>query len=298
MSSSDSSPESPPLKEKDGSPFFLSRTAFAKFAALCGPLSIVFFFIMLPAAAFLPPLPPYRTPTQVRGHYLKHETGLKGGIALMTFVGFFFPLYTSALGGQLSRIPGVPQTVLNAQLLGGCLGGLFLVLPAYFFATAVYRLDRAPELTQLLNDLAWIFFAMPFASLLAQDLAFSYAILLDTRPRPLYPRWLALVTTGLTLTFWPALGVHCVKSGAVAWNGGLAFWTAGIGGGIQVSILGLWTYLAAGRTDLPSEWDMRKGGGDEKGLSREEIEIVVERLVAERTRVERRVVEEDEKVDA
>jgi len=241
---------------------------------------------MLPAGSFLPPIKPSRTPEEVADHYRRHETGLKGGIALMTFVGFCFPMYTSAIGGQISRIPGVPQTVLNAQLLGGCLGGLFLILPSYFFATTVYRLDRSPELTQLLNDLSWILFAMPFPSLLCQDLAFSYAILLDRRPEPLYPRWLAFVASGLTLTFWPALGVHCVHHGAVAWNGGLAFWTAGVGGGLQNCIMAFYTWRAVDKKDLPGDGEMRREIEGERGLSRVEAEVLVERLLHDRKLVE------------
>jgi len=125
-----------------------------------------------------------------------------------------------------------------------------------------------------------------------QDFAFSYAILLDRREKPLYPRWLAFVTTGLTLTFWPALGVHCVHRGAVAWNGGLAFWGAGVGGGAQNIIMAIFTWMAIDRTDLPSEVEVREGaflsaealGG--RFVTREEVEIMVERLVGEKTNIQ------------
>jgi len=252
-SPSDSTPQRSVSQENDIAPLKLSRNGFNKFAVLCGPLAIVFFFIMLPGSGFLPPIRPSLSPDQVVHHYQRHETGLKGGIALMTFVGFFYPVYTAAISGQLSRIPGVPRTVIFTQLIGGTLGGLFLTIPAYFFAATMYRLERPPEITQALNDLSWIFFAMPFPSLLAQDLAFSYAILLDQRPQPLFPHWLAWVTSGFTLTFWPALGVHCVKSGAVAWNGGLAFWVAGVGGGLQNFVMAFYTFKAVLRTDLQSD---------------------------------------------
>ncbi|EXJ76284.1 uncharacterized protein A1O5_00792 [Cladophialophora psammophila CBS 110553] len=226
---------------------------FAKFAALGGPLSILFFFIMLPMTDFLPPKPPRMPTEKVVAHYVYHEKSLKGGVALMTFVGLFFPLYTAAIGGQLSRIPGMPKTVIYTQLIGGTLGGLFLTLPAYFFAVTMYRLDRPPEITQALHDQAWIFFAMPFPSLLAQDLSFSYGVLLDRRQNPLFPHWLAYFSSGMTLTFWPALGTHCVKHGAVAWNGGLTFWTAGVGGGLQILVMSIYTWFAASRKDLPAD---------------------------------------------
>jgi hypothetical protein len=219
------------------------------FAACCGPLAILMFFLGLPGAYFLPPIHPSLTAEEVVQHYYDHENGIKALVALMSFVGFFYPVYTAGISGQLSRIPGIPKSVIYTQLIGGTLAGLFLTIPAYFFATTVYRLDRPPELTQLLNDLSWIFFAMPFPSLVAQDLAFSYAILQDPRPNPLFPRWLAWVTGALTITFYPVLAVHCVKGGPFAWNGAISFWIAGVGGGFQNFVIAFYLFKAVLRTD-------------------------------------------------
>jgi hypothetical protein len=219
--------------------------AFDKYAALSGPLVIVFFFIMLPAGAVLPPISPGHTADQIVDHYKRHETGFKGGIVLMTMVGFFMPFYVGSIGGQIARIPGVSSTILNTQLIGGTIGSIFLLLPCYLFAVTMYRLERSPELTLLLSDFSWIFFAMPFTGLLAQDFALYYAILMDRRPDPLFPRWLAYFTTLMTLTFWPAAGTHCVRHGAVAWNGALSFWTAGVGGGLQIITISWYVYKAA-----------------------------------------------------
>lgn len=234
----------------------LNSTTVSLFAACCGPLAIICFFIGLPGAHFFPPVRPTLSPIEVTQHYIKHEDGIKGYAAIMSFVGFFYPIYTAAISGQLSRIEGVPKAVVYTQLIGGTLGGLFLTIPAYFFASTVYRLDRPPEMTQMLNDMSWIFFAMPFPSLLAQDFAFSYAILLDKSPNPLFPRWLAWVTSALTVTFYPALGVHCVKGGPLAWNGALGFWVAGIGGGLQNFIMAGYLFRAILRKDVPADGEI------------------------------------------
>lgn len=101
--------------------------------------------------------------------------------------GLLLPLYTAAISGQISRIPGVSKTIIYTQLIGGTLSTLFLTIPACFFATTAYRLDRPPGMTMLLDDLSWILVAMPFPSLLAQNLTFSHAILLGRRPTPLFP---------------------------------------------------------------------------------------------------------------
>ncbi|CZR53552.1 related to integral membrane protein [Phialocephala subalpina] len=279
MSNSPSSQETPSMGREKAFPVLLSRRGFARFATIGGPLSLALIFIMLPSGAFLPPISPNHSPGQVVDHYRRHETGLKGGIALIQFIGLFFMLYTAAVGGQISQIPGVSKTVVYSQLLGGCVGGIFLTIPSYFFATTLYRLDRTPELTELLNDMSWIFFAMPFSGLLCQDLAFSYAVLLDRRPRPLFPRWLAWVSTGLTLSFYPAIGVNCVHSGVVAWNGVLTFWTAGVCIGAQICLTSLYTWKAISRTDLPGDEEVVSGEEREMWMSRVEVEELVERLV-------------------
>lgn len=94
---------------------------------------------------------------------------------------------------------------------------------------------------------------MLFPPFIVQDLAVSWAILSDKRPKPLFPHWLAYATTGLTLTFYPALGVHCVHYGAMAWDGALEFWLGAAGFGIQVGLLVSFLIKAVGR---PNEEDV------------------------------------------
>ena len=123
------------------------------------------------------------------------------------------------------------------------------MLPAIFFASTIYRLDRDPVLTQLLSDTAWFAFSMLFPPFIAQDLAIAYGILSDRRPDPLFPHWLAWLNTGLTIALYPALGVHCVHRGAVAWNGALTFWAGAASFSIQVGLLVFFLLKAVSKSD-------------------------------------------------
>ncbi|KAI9830053.1 MAG: hypothetical protein M1819_005883 [Sarea resinae] len=227
----------------------MSERGFNRFTIICGPIAQMLFFLFLPASLQLPPISPSFTPEATAHHYRQNYTGTKGGIALMLLSGMFWPVYTGGVNGQLARIPGINPTVLWAQLGVGSLGGISLMVPSILFATTIYRLDRDPVLTQLLSDLAWFFFSMPLTPFIAQDLLISYAVLSDRRAVPIVPHWVAWINTGLTMTLFPTLGVHCVHHGAVAWNGALTFWVGAAGFGLQVGLLVFFLLKAVVRPD-------------------------------------------------
>lgn len=234
-------------------PLFVPRNAFEKIGALCGPFFMLVFFIGWPSAHFIPPLAPTLTANQVTTHYRNHESAIKAAAGLMTLSAFPYIFWVATISGQMSRIPGVPKTAIYAQFLGGLYTTLFLTLPAYFMAITAYRLDRPRELTQLMNDISWILMMSNFPGFVIQDIAFSYSVLLDRRPRTLFPRWLAYVSTSLTLFYWPAFGLFYVKDGVVAWNGALSFWVAAVAGGLNMITISFYLYKATAKDDESGE---------------------------------------------
>lgn len=240
-------------------PSSVRRNALEKIGALCGPFFMLVFFIGWPSAHFIPPLAPTLTPDQVTAHYRNHESAIKAAAGLMTLSAFPYIFWVAAISGQMARIPGVPEIAIYAQFLGGVYTALFLTLPAYLMAITAYRLDRPQELTQLMNDISWILMMSNFPGFVIQDIAFSYSILLDRRPRTLFPRWLAYVTTALTLWYWPAFGIVFVKTGVIAWNGALSFWAAAAAGALNIFIISFYLYKATAKEDLPGEGENLSG---------------------------------------
>jgi hypothetical protein len=100
-----------------------------------------------------------------------------------------------------------------------------LLFVALIWATAAYRADRAPELVQMLNDLAFIFLVAPAPPFIMQQVATTCAILGDRSPRPLYPRWLGYATLLCGILAVTGSFVGLFKQGPFAWsNGIIAFW--------------------------------------------------------------------------
>ncbi|RYP10952.1 hypothetical protein DL765_007955 [Monosporascus sp. GIB2] len=227
----------------------LKHALLDKIAIFCGPVAQMLFFIFLPASLNLPPVHPNLSAEETVYHYEYNHTGMKGGISIMLMTGATWPIFCAGVNRQLSKIPGVSRTALWGQLAAGCLGSLSMMLPTMFFSAVIYRLDRDPQITHALSDLAWFVYAMGFPPFIGQDMMVSYAILSDKRPDPLIPHWVAWVMSALTLTLYPALAVHCVKGGPFAWNGALGFWIGAVGFGGQIGLLVFFLMRAHAKPD-------------------------------------------------
>jgi hypothetical protein len=97
-----------------------------------------------------------------------------------------------------------------------------------FWLVAAFRPERSPELTVLLNDLAWITFtcAMPFLIALCVFLAVSIAY--DGQDQPVFPGWVAWFNIVVAIALVPACFAGLTLTGAFAWDGLLSFWVKNI----------------------------------------------------------------------
>jgi len=201
-----------------------AQATFQRICAISGIICVLLFFGGFIAASFLPPLSPGMSAAEIAAHYREHTTGIRFGAALIFLSSMFYVWFTAVISGQMRRIPGVHPTVINAQLAAGAFGCVTFLLPAMLFAVTAFRPDRSPDATLLLNDMSWIILVMPWPPFMAQYFAFSFAIVSDPRPRPLFPRWLAYFNISVEIMFTPAIILPFFKSGPFAWNGLFVFW--------------------------------------------------------------------------
>ncbi len=201
-----------------------AQAAFQRGCALAGVVCLVLFFGGFLAAGFLPPMAPSLSAAQVAAHYQQHTTGIRIGAGLIFLSSMFYAAFTAVISGQMRRIPGLHPTVVNAQLVAGAFGCVTFLLPAMLFAVTAFRPERSPDATLMLNDMSWIILVMPWPPFMVQYLSFSFAILSDHRPEPLFPRWLAYFNIWVEGIFTPAILLPFFKTGPFAWNGVFVFW--------------------------------------------------------------------------
>lgn len=205
----------------------LSARNFQIVCGICGILCSLTFLFSFVASHNIPPMKPYWTAEQTVQHWRTYESGTRVGAGLMLVSGAFYLPLTAAISAQMRRIPNLHYVVSALQLAAGAAGIFTYMMPAMILATIPYRLERPIEITQALTDFFWICCLMPWPTFMAQNFALAYAILVDTRAKPVFPKWVALVNITVPILFVPAIGMHCVKTGPLAWNGGMTFWMAG-----------------------------------------------------------------------
>lgn len=192
--------------------------------AACGQLTGLFFFGAFVAAGFFPPPPPSWTAEQVKEHYVSHQLGMHIGAVLMMCSGMFFIPYVSVISAQMRRIPGVPWILPAMQLCAGAGNVFTFCLPPMVLGVGAYRTDWDPKTYLLMNDMFWLFAVMPFQTFVPVSWTLAYAILLDNREKPLYPKYMALLNFLSPPIFFLGVWVHGVHGGPWGWNGICGFW--------------------------------------------------------------------------
>jgi hypothetical protein len=110
-------------------------------------------------------------------------------------------------------------------------------LSALLWGVASFRPDRAPEVTQALNDLAWFLFAMPAGPLGLQILATAIVPLAHSGPDAPFPRWFGYLSLWMFSFTIPGFLVIFFKTGPLAWNGLLGIYLPAVGVAIWVGTL-------------------------------------------------------------
>jgi hypothetical protein len=116
-----------------------------------------------------------------------------------------------------------------------------------FWLLAAFRPERDPELTLLLNDLAWVTFSSQVGFLIAQSVILALAIYLDRQQRPVFPRWVAHFNLIVAALLIPAAFVGAAMTGPIAWDGLLTFWVRNLAIGLWIVVMGVVLARAIGR---------------------------------------------------
>jgi hypothetical protein len=191
-----------------------------------GPLFCGVFAVgMVALAQFIPPPTAHDSAAQVVKLYSEHNDRLRAGLVLMMISAAFFAPWSGVLSVQLKRIEGRFSPMTYTQLACGAAGVLVILMPVMVMIVASFRPGRDPQLTQTLNDLAWIPFIMVFSPVMVQCLSIGIAVF--NHPTPdVFPRWTAYFNFWCAVLLFPAVLIPFFKSGPFAWQGIFEFWLA------------------------------------------------------------------------
>jgi hypothetical protein len=231
--------------------------------AWSGVVFLVMFALGLVALAqFIPPPRANYSLHQVVQLYSQHTDRLRAGLVLMMIAAGFTAPWAGVVSVQLKRIEGAFSPMTYTQLACGAAGVLVILLPVMVMIVASFRPARSPELTQALNDLAWIPFIMVFPPVMIQCLSIAGAIL-NKPEQDVFPRWLGYFNVWCAVLLLPAVLIPFFKHGPFAWHGIFEFWLAAVvffGWFLVMTIALLGTIKRQGEAPEPSLAPAPSGG--------------------------------------
>jgi hypothetical protein len=181
-------------------------------------------FLLFPA--FAPPMSPTLSAEEVAAFYRDPENLPRIRYSMILFNWFAVGLIPilALIVMQIRRM--AHRTPIFSYAIIACAAGgpTIFLMANLFWLLAAFRPERDPELTLLLNDLAWVTFASQVGFLIAQSVILALAIYLDRQARPVFPRWVAHFNLVVAALLVPAAFVGAAMTGPIAWDGLLTFW--------------------------------------------------------------------------
>jgi hypothetical protein len=173
----------------------------------------------------LPPASPSLNAPQLAAHFVLHHNGILFGNSVAALVAVLWIPWTAQLAVVMWRIEGSSPVLTIVQVIGGALTAWVLMFCPAIWAVAAFRPDADPNIVRALNDLGFILFNVTYAVTSVRAIAAGLVGLADNSVRPLFPRWVCYWAIFTGISFVPLTAMPFFKSGPLAWNGAICFWT-------------------------------------------------------------------------
>jgi hypothetical protein len=205
-----------------------------KGAAWLGMGMLVGFMVLFVlVAGLIPPMDPSASAEAIAKIYSEHGLRIRVGLALMTLFSVFFTPYLALLSRQVRRIEGYWGVMSLTQVMLSVTFPFGFMLCSISAMAAAYRPERNPDVTQALNDVFWFIFVGLVGPLIFQVVVLAFAVFIDKRERPSFPRWFGYFNIWYAILGVPGCAMYLFKSGPLAWNGVFAFW-------IPLTVFSIW----------------------------------------------------------
>ncbi|WP_102142050.1 hypothetical protein [Mycobacterium hubeiense] len=202
-------------------------------------LAIIWILAFFLFPGFVHPMSPTMSAEEVAAFYRDETARIRYSMILFNWFGVGLIPTVMLLAMQIRRM--AHRTPILSYSLIACAGGppsLFLIANM-FWLLAAFRPERAPELTQLFNDLAWVTFTILVPYLIAQCLLLALAIYWDRQEQPVFKRWVAHFNLLIAVALMPAAFTALAFDGPLAWDGLLSFWVKNIAIAVWIIVMGI-----------------------------------------------------------
>jgi hypothetical protein len=204
-------------------------------------LGVVWLSAFLLFPGFAEPMSPALSAAEVAAFYRDPENLPRIRYSMIVFNWFAVGLIPilALIVLQIRRMAHRTPIFSYAMIACAAGGPTIFLMANLFWLLAAFRPERDPELTLLLNDLAWVTFSSQVGFLIAQSMILALAIYLDRQARPVFRRWVAHFNLVVAALLVPAAFVGTAITGPVAWDGLLTFRARNAAVGVWIVVMGV-----------------------------------------------------------
>lgn len=191
-------------------------------------LFAVFFAGWILGCRFIPSPSPSDTAVEIARRFAENRAGIQIGATLMLLSMAFWAVWGAVVASWTRRARGGGRTLTYAQIVCMSVSEVVGVLCTSFWAIAAYRPGNIdPQITATLNDIAFMFFLLPWGPFSMWCLTVAVTVFRDRRmddSEREFPRWVGYVSLLTAFLFAPAMLVLFFKHTAYGFDGLLGMW--------------------------------------------------------------------------
>lgn len=175
---------------------------------------------------FWPPPSPTLSADEVVALYAGHNLQFRIGIVLMLVTGAFTTPWSVVVYLQMTRDETGAPTWGVMQALAATIGSWFFFFPVAMWGMCAFTVGRAPELTVLLHECAWLTFVTPISIFPFQIFPTAVVCLSHKQDpdRSAFPRWLGFFSIFAGISGSSGFIAQIFKTGPFAWDGLFPFY--------------------------------------------------------------------------
>ena len=196
----------------------------ARGCAWCGVAFTALFAVGFLVAGFIPPPSPHDDSAAVARMISDDHDRIRIGLQIAWASAALFLPFVALISILMKRVEGPESPLAYTQLAAGTISTAIFMLPLMNMQAATFRVERAPDVIQALNDLGWVPFIGLWAPPVVQCFAIAIVVLNDRSDDPVFPRWSAYFNLWIGLLFVPGCLIVFFQTGPFAWNGLFTWW--------------------------------------------------------------------------
>ncbi len=211
-----------------------------EFLAACSGLAwVVMAGASFGGSGFIPVRSPSVPPAELAAFLSEHKFQILIGMMFLLIGGFTF-LLTWSLGFayQVRKYAADSPLAFYWMVIVGIFGGVLGMFTGVFGSAVAYRAESVdPATLQMVYDIIWFMFLIPWPPFMLWQLIAGFAILSKSNDGRYFPRWTGYFSLWASaLEIFSALSVFYYR-GPFSYNGAVSFWLPGVSFFIWVGVL-------------------------------------------------------------